>query len=129
MRQLNIIKNKLCSNENDEIRLRFPVCTYSNLFAFKRFSRSTGYTHLNALIRLVDTTLHRTKQKTSTQSVFLWTIEKEMSASIRASRGLWRMVLRNRLIKEHEDLLCKLNIGCLILFCRKFSNVSPACKN
>ena len=50
-------ESKLCSDKNDVIRVSFQVRSYSYLITFKRFSCSSGYTHLNALIRLVETTL------------------------------------------------------------------------
>lgn len=37
--------------------------SYRNLFAFKRFSCLTGCTHLNAIIRLVESKLYRAKGK------------------------------------------------------------------
>ena len=54
------MKSKLYSDKNHTITLRFPVRTYSYLFDLKHFSCSRGYTHLKALIRLVETTVKET---------------------------------------------------------------------
>ena len=54
--QKKLFKSKLYSDENDATRLRFFIRIYSYLFAFKRISCSTGYTHLNALMHLLEIT-------------------------------------------------------------------------
>ena len=51
------MKSKLYGDKNDAVRLRFLVRTYSCISAFKHYPCSLGYTHLNALIRLLETTL------------------------------------------------------------------------
>lgn len=56
-KKINVIKSKLYSDKNDAIRLRFPICICLYLFAFKRFSCSTGYAYLKALTCLVEITL------------------------------------------------------------------------
>ena len=62
-KKINAIESKLYSDKNDVIRRQFPTCTSSYLFPYKQLSCSTGETHLNALIYLVETTLYTLPKK------------------------------------------------------------------
>ena len=53
------MKRKLYDDKNDAVTLTFSLRSYSYLFVFKYFLCSTGYTHLNAIIHLVETVLKR----------------------------------------------------------------------
>lgn len=53
-----IMRSNLCSDKLDAVRRSFPLRTYLHLLSFKRFWGSTGYTHFNALICLLETTLN-----------------------------------------------------------------------
>ena len=55
------MNSKLCGDKKKmATKLSLPVCPYSYLFAFKAFSYSAGYMHLNTLIHLAEITLKYT---------------------------------------------------------------------